>query len=161
MEDPVPLTRMEPRPMTPPTDPYPQQPTYHSTSVPNIHGHDAPNVGQIGLNPSTIPDHPSSMTDIPRPANGYGQMTSTLPAPNDVTQLKTQCQFNLREYQSLQRKRVSQGTASTTSMDLESRLRSQQGLTLAGLRLLQDEVKDLVKEAENHRWRRWLLGGAM
>jgi hypothetical protein len=34
-------------------------------------------------------------------------------------------------------------------------------MVLASLRQLQDEVKIKVKEAENHRWRKWLLGGAM
>ena len=166
------LTRMDPRPMSPQSDPqsYPKYP--HSYSAPNANtyenaaayhnGNNAyDSVGQLGLNPSQIPDHPGSMMDVPRPSNNYGQMTSTLPAPTDLSQLKTQCQFNLREYQALMRKRQGQGTASTTTMDLESRLRSQQHLTLAGLHALQDEVKVLVREAEEHRWRKWLLGGAV
>jgi hypothetical protein len=44
---------------------------------------------------------------------------------------------------------------------LDARLKGQQNMVLAGLRQLGDEVKVLVKEAENHRWRKWLLGGAV
>jgi hypothetical protein len=103
------------------------------------------------------------MMDVPRPSNNYGRAgamtTEQLPSATDIKQLKVQCQFNLREYQALQRKRVRPD--STTSLELEGRLKGQQNLVLGSLRQLQDEVKVLVREAENHRWRKWLLGGAM
>lgn len=151
-----PLRPVEPRPMSPSPQPdrgpgpYDYPP--HSSSAPSI-----------GLVPSQIPDHPGSMMDVPRPSNNYGQSgpmaTSQLPSPTDIKQLKSQCQFNLREYQALQRKRVR--PESTTGLELEGRLKGQQHIVLANLRQLSDEVKVLVKEAENHRWRKWLLGGAV
>lgn len=85
--------------------------------------------------------------------------TGQLPSPTDIKQLKSQCQFNLREYQALQRKRVRPG--STATLEIDGRLKGQQNIVLANLRELQDEVKVLVREAENHRWRKWLLGGAV
>lgn len=151
-----PLRAVEPRPMSPPSamerGPAPFDYPPHSTSAPSI-----------GLTPSQIPDHPGSMMDVPRPSNNYGRpgamTTEQLPSATDIKQLKVQCQFNLREYQALQRKRVRPD--STTSLELEGRLKGQQNLVLASLRQLQDEVKVLVREAENHRWRKWLLGGSM
>ena len=146
------LRAVEPRPMSP------DGAAYH----PSPQAASAPQIGlQLGPE-SQIPDHPSSVMDVPRPSNAYGQMASaTLPAPADVRQLKSQCQFNLREYQALQRKRRRPDAASTSSVDLEARLRTQQNVVLANLRMLQDEVKVMVKSAENHRWRKWLLGGAV
>ena len=159
MSSSAPLRTVEPRPLTP------------SGGQDRYGGYASePQLG-LRLGPeSQIPDHPSSVTDIPRPSNNYGQMASqTLPAPTDVKQLKSQCQFNLREYQALLRRRQQQqqqqhgaaAAASTTSVEVESRLRTQQNLVLANLRMLQDEVKVMVRSAENHRWRKWLLGGAV
>jgi hypothetical protein len=51
--------------------------------------------------------------------------------------------------------------ASTSTLDLESRIRAQAGLVSAELRTLHAEVRDLAKSAQNHRWRRWIVGGAM
>jgi hypothetical protein len=106
--------------------------------------------------------------DVPRPSNNYGMgmpqpgaMQQQQQQPGDIRALKSHCQFGLREYQSLQRKRQRISAASTSTLEIESRLRNQQGAVLADLQLLGEEVKGLVKAAENHRWRRWLIGGAM
>lgn len=165
MDSSAPMMTMEPRPMSP-SNPHPHP---HSYPAGPPRPGSAPQIG-LHLGPeSQIPDHPGSYMDVPRPSNGYGQrpsnsygqMTSTVSAPTDVKQLKSQCQFNLREYQTLLRKRQRPDSASTTAMDLESRLRSQQVLLLSNLKMLRDEVKTMVKDAENHRWRKWLLGGAV
>lgn len=108
---------------------------------------------------SQIPDHPGSLINIPRPpAETFSPLAVS--APRDLRALRTSCQFNLGEYLSLQRKRQRLG-ASTSTLDLESRIRSQAGIVLGDLRMLQDEVRGLVKAAENHRWRKWLIGGAV
>lgn len=108
------------------------------------------------------------MVDVPRPANNYASAsaplaTSTLPTAGDAKQLRTQCQFALREYQALLRRRATEhgGAMSTSSLDLEARLKGQQNSVLVGLRDLQDEVRGIGKDARNHRWRTWLLGGAV
>ncbi|KAK7222088.1 hypothetical protein V2G26_010091 [Clonostachys chloroleuca] len=88
-------------------------------------------------------------------------MTSVSQLPSDVPSLKSRCQFQLQEYLSLQRKRQRAENSSKVALDLESRIRSQQGMVLNDLVALQAEVKAMVKSAENHRWRKWLLGGAI
>ena len=126
------------------------------------------------MTPSQIPDHPSSMMDVPRASNNYGASspgpaaTSSMMAPpqeisqkRDVPTLKSHCQYGLREYMSLQRKRQRIDAASTSTLDLENRLRTQQGIVISDLMFLHTEVRNIIKAAENHRWRRWIVGGAM
>ena len=150
-----PLRAVEPRPISP---------QHQDSMKTSPHLSRTTSAPQVGFAPAQIPDHPSSMLDVPRASNNYGRpLTSTLlPQPTDIGQLRSQTQYNLREYQALQRRRIHHdGNASTTSLEIDSKLRTQQGMVLASLRQLQDEVKIKVKEAENHRWRKWLLGGAM
>ncbi|PNY27442.1 Uncharacterized protein TCAP_02632 [Tolypocladium capitatum] len=111
---------------------------------------------------SQIPDHPGSMVDVPRPM--APTMTPIVPmaptGPIDIRNVKTSCQFGLREYLSLQRKRQ-RFDASTSTVDLESRIGAQANVVLGDLRTLQSEIRRLAKAAEDHRWRRWLFGGAI
>ncbi|KAF4125433.1 hypothetical protein GMORB2_4273 [Geosmithia morbida] len=96
---------------------------------------------------------------------GHGQQqqhlkTGVLPPGSavDASQLLTQCRYILSEYQGLLRRRK----ASATSVaDLDARLRGQQMAVLHSLGELQIEVHSMLKEAQNHRWRKWLLGGAI
>lgn len=168
MDSSAPLTYIDPRPIPSPSL---GQRGPVSASAPSI-----------GMTPSQIPDHPSSMMDVPRPSNGYrgstygdgvgvgggavtsGPTQSMMGAPNqqrDVKTLKSHCQYGLREYMSLQRKRQRIDGSSTSTLDLENRLRTQQGTVISDLMFLHSEVRSIVKAAEGNRWRRWIVGGAM
>ncbi|KAM7191084.1 hypothetical protein V8F33_009092 [Rhypophila sp. PSN 637] len=63
---------------------------------------------------------------------------------------------NLREYMSMLRRRQSKG-----EVGIEDRLRNQASTVLGDLHNLRQEIADLVKNAESHRWRRFLVGGAI
>ncbi|KAJ6443182.1 Histone acetyltransferase ESA1 [Purpureocillium lavendulum] len=129
---------------------------------------------------SQIPDHPGSIVGVPQlpPQPPYPPllpqqqqqpvaMASPLPLPAqqqqqdqqqlDVRGVKASCQFGLRELLGMQRSQRESGGAA----GLEPRIRVQAGLVLGDLRMLQDEVRALVKAAENHRWRRWIFGGVI
>lgn len=104
---------------------------------------------------------PGGMTDVMRP----GPATQIAPtvAPNtlrELKSLKTNCQFGLREFLSLQRQRKS-GEPTMSSYELDMRLQDTAFMLLNDLRVLQGEVRGIAKEAESHRWRRWIIGGAM
>lgn len=147
--------------------------------LPPMEGHDgmpeegiAPRLGPEGH----IPDHPGSAVDYGRPASQPQPPMPTFapppqapmtPAPYmqeyqmpDIRTLRQSCQYNLREYMSLQRKQ-GRYDASVSTVDLESRLRTQTGMVLSDLMNLQMEVRDLARAAQNHRWRRWLVGGVL
>lgn len=84
-------------------------------------------------------------------------------APTTLRELKTlrtNCQFGLGEFLSLQRQRRS-GDTGMSSYELDDRIRYQANVVLNDLRVLQGEVRGIAKEAEAHRWRRWIIGGAM
>lgn len=88
----------------------------------------------------------------------YGPVNTTFaPPPLDVRVIQTNCQVNLLELISLQGKANAMGM----SREMESNLRGQGGMVLDDLRALQVEVKERIKAAENHRWRRWLVGGGV
>ncbi|KAI8666230.1 hypothetical protein NCS57_00847300 [Fusarium keratoplasticum] len=78
----------------------------------------------------------------------------------ELQALKTTCQFSLREYVSLQRQRRS-GDSAMSAYELDTRIRNHTNVMLSDLRILQSEVRGIGKEAENHRWRRWIIGGAI
>jgi hypothetical protein len=113
------------------------------------------------------------MMDVPRASNNYGASPgsgrgpSSMMAPQEISQkrdvptLKSHCQYGLREYMSLHRKRQRIDAASTSTLDLENRLRTRQGIVISDLMFLHTEVRNIIKTAENHRWRRWIVGGAM
>lgn len=63
---------------------------------------------------------------------------------------------SLREYMLMLRRRHSKD-----AVGIEERLRNQAATVLGDLHNLRQEVADLVKNAESHRWRRFLVGGAM
>lgn len=78
----------------------------------------------------------------------------------ELADVKSNCQRNLSHLIYLQNQRRAFGYSSQ-AVDLEWQIRSQTGLLIGELRTLQDEVRRLVKNAKNHRWRRWLFGGFM
>lgn len=73
----------------------------------------------------------------------------------DIRATRSAAEFTLREYMALQRRRYHSGETETGMRD---RLRA---ASLVELRTLRREVSALVKAAEAHRWRKWLLGGAL
>ncbi|PTB67619.1 hypothetical protein BBK36DRAFT_1135092 [Trichoderma citrinoviride] len=74
--------------------------------------------------------------------------------------VKASCQRNLKHLIYLQNQRRAFGYSSQ-AVDLEWQIRSQTGVLIGELRTLQDEVRRMVKNAKNHRWRRWLFGGIL
>jgi hypothetical protein len=127
---------------------------------------------------SQIPDHPGSMVDIPRPptqtfsptlhqpqlmaqTSTMATATATATATGmDIRSVRASCSYGLRKYMTLQRKRQ-RFDGSTTSMDLEAQIRGQASRLLGDLATLQAQVRSMAKASENHRWRRWLVGGLM
>lgn len=96
------------------------------------------------------------MAEVPKPATALNPLTTTT---QDLRSLKTSTQFALREYLSLQRKR--DRLEGATSLELEDQIRAQGRVVLGDLKTLRKEVGVVIKEGENHRWRNWLIGGAV
>jgi hypothetical protein len=108
-----------------------------------------------------IPDHPGSMVNIPRPpTQTFTPLVTTPAAPRDIRNMRANCLFGLREFITLQNKRT-RFDASSTTVDIDTQLRTQANVVIADLRLLQAEIRALAKKAEDHRWRRWIVGGAL
>jgi len=82
-------------------------------------------------------------------------------APHDIVTARTNSQVGLREFADLVKKRQNAPPGSTLSSDIDARIRSTGGLLLRDLKLLRLELRDLARSKESHRWRRWLVGGAM
>ncbi|OAR05820.1 hypothetical protein LLEC1_06724 [Akanthomyces lecanii] len=119
-----------------------------------------------------IPDHPGSVADFGRPVSQPVPPQQTLapppegpagmmPAPYrkergalDIRTLRQSCQYNLREYLAVQQEYLRCGGNAA-----DSRVRHQTGMVLDDLMTLQMEVRELARAAQNHRWRKWLMGG--
>ncbi|KAK2002117.1 hypothetical protein LX36DRAFT_568866 [Colletotrichum falcatum] len=103
----------------------------------------------------------ASKVEAPRPAAiaaaAFNPPLAT--TSQDLKSAKTSTQFALREYLSLQRKRGRLDGA--TSMELEDQIMNQGRILLGELKFLRKEVGLLIKDGENHRWRNWLIGGAV
>lgn len=116
-----------------------------------------------------IPDHPGSAVSFGRPASQPVPPPQTFAPPPtgavpylqeyetpDIRTLRQSCQINMREYLAMQHEyRQYGGNVS------EQQMRSQTGRVLSDLMNLQMEVRELAREAQNHRWRRWLMGGIL
>ena len=154
MDPNVPLTAIEPQPMSNPSSSYPMAPAPGPKSPPSN-----PEFG-LKMGPENrIPDDPGSMVDIPRPPLQTFS-PETIPTAVDIRSLRTNCSYGLRDYMSLQQTGVG-FDASTSQVDLQAQVRTQAARVLGDLRTLQSEVRHVAKMAENHRWRRWLIGGAV
>ena len=51
--------------------------------------------------------------------------------------------------------------ASTISVDIEAKIRAQGLVVLQDLRMLRGELREAARGREGHRWRRWIVGGAV
>jgi len=96
----------------------------------------------------------------PGKASGSGS-TSALPLStttdgSSLRDTKARTAFALREYMHLQRRRHQKD-----EVGIEERLRIQASTVLGDLKRLSQEVADVAKEAEGHRWRKFLVGGAI
>ncbi|KID76511.1 uncharacterized protein G6M90_00g073820 [Metarhizium brunneum] len=155
-----PMRPIDPQPMLSPSN-APYFPPPHA----GLHGPPGPpppGPGQgfaLQLGPdSQIPDHPGSTMDIPT-VPGHTLTPMAPPVPLDIRNVKASARFHLREFLRV-RSQLQEG-GGAARFELESRLRSQVGLALGDLSTLQAEVRALAKAAENHRWRRFLVGGAI
>ncbi|KAM5354243.1 hypothetical protein ACJ41O_000893 [Fusarium nematophilum] len=151
---------------------YGQQP-YNPQNYPPVSGPQPGPSTNLPIRPASesyLPDHAGAMVNSTKPSGGT-QMAPPAIAPTmaptaapttlrDLQTLKTNCQFGLREYLSLQRQRRS-GDSGMSTYELDTRIRAQSNVILSDLRILQGEVRGIGKEAENHRWRRWIIGGAI
>lgn len=68
---------------------------------------------------------------------------------------KSACEYSVREYLALRRQRRYDDPAA------EHRLRTQYDVVLSDLQTLRRDVSSLVKAAEGHRWRKWIVGGVV
>lgn len=144
-----------------------------TTSIPR--GADFPQAGDFPPKPSDYSkasDYPRATDFHPRPyeyptsrpmqqlqspmqqlQSPYNPMVPQL----DMKDVKSSCQRNLRHLMYLQNQR--RGYDYASQVDLEWQIRSQTGILIGEVRTLQNEVRRMVKNAKNHRWRRWLFGG--
>jgi hypothetical protein len=143
-------------------DSLPQHPSPHDLSQP------LPPQSGIGLHlgpEAQIPDHPASTYDIPRPptqtfTGQQQQVAVESTPPKNIRNVRASCLFQLREYITLQHK-SKRADASVTTLDLQNQLRNQAGLAVLDLKMLQAELREITKKGEEHRWRKWIVGGAM
>jgi hypothetical protein len=89
----------------------------------------------------------------PPPEPGLEQPLATSHHDGDIRTIKSACESSLREYYTLQTRGRYDDPAG------EDRLRIQRGVALGDLRALREEMAVVIKEAESHRWRRWVFGG--
>lgn len=151
------------RPGAQPTDPstqYPGTSTYGPpppVPVPGISVQ--PPVEQMA-GPAAYPtphSQQASVAEAPRP--GAAALNPLATTTQDLKSLKTSTQFALREYVTLQRKR--NGLGGATSLELEDQIRNQGRMLLVDLKNLRKQVGIVIRDGENHRWRNWLIGGAV
>ncbi len=76
--------------------------------------------------------------------------------PTSARAVKSAAEFSLREYMALQRRRYR-----TDEAGMENRLRAQARIAVRDLQDVRGHVADIIRAAEGHRWRRWLLGGVV
>jgi hypothetical protein len=149
-------------PSHPGPQPHPPQPGHMHPLPDQIHGpaatmhHDYP-----PTQTQTQTYHPAyQMADTIQPP--VQTMSPLVTSSQDIRTTRTSAQFALREYMSLQRKRQQMDpTGSMASLDIDERIRAQAGMLSSELRTLREQVSLIVKAAESHRWRRWLIGGIM
>ncbi|ROW04563.1 hypothetical protein VMCG_04944 [Cytospora schulzeri] len=88
----------------------------------------------------------------PRPVRVY----SPQEVPANIKAARSSVEYGLGQLRSLQHRRYR-----PDEVGVEERLRIQAASVLGDLRVLRGEVSDLIRAAERHRWRKWLLGGVI
>ncbi|KAK5658291.1 hypothetical protein OQA88_2266 [Cercophora sp. LCS_1] len=141
----------------PPVDPsYPPPPGATNAAyrpAPQTSGLTYPNgppppASTVSYAPPLVVEHPPGPSLTPLPL-----ATVTKPSLKNV---KLSTESALREYMTMQRNRHRKA-----EVGIEERLRIQASAVLGDLRTLRQEVGGMVKSAESHRWRRFIIGGAI
>lgn len=106
---------------------------------------------------SQVPGSATNLTaqpeqSFPRPARVY----SPQEVPANIKAARTSVEYGLAQLRSLQQRRYRPGEVGG-----EERLRIQAASVLGDLKSLRGELADMIRAAERHRWRKWLLGGVM
>ncbi len=70
--------------------------------------------------------------------------------------VKSAAEFSLREYMTMQRRRYR-----ADEVGIEERLHSQANTVMRDLDDVRAHVDAVVRAAESHRWRRWIVGGVV
>lgn len=108
------------------------------------------------VSPSPIQQHQhGSLTQSPGPM-ATAAVAATV-TTDSLSGARSTAESALREYVALQRRRYH--GADGDGADLGARIKLQSGILVGELYQLRRRVADLAKAAEEHRWRRWLIGG--
>ncbi|KAL8298002.1 hypothetical protein RB597_007034 [Gaeumannomyces tritici] len=108
--------------------------------------------------PPLAPMSPSPMTQQGSLTQSPGPMVAaTTATTHGLRGARLTTESALREYMALQRRR--NHAAGSDGVDIGARIKLQSGVLVGELYQLRRRVADLVKAAEQHRWRRWLIGG--
>ncbi|SPO01472.1 uncharacterized protein DNG_04145 [Cephalotrichum gorgonifer] len=67
----------------------------------------------------------------------------------------------VREFVDLVRRRQGAPPGSTISVDIEGKIRAQGAIVFDDLRMLREELREVARAKEGHRWRKWVVGGAV
>ncbi|KAK7957839.1 hypothetical protein PG988_012687 [Apiospora saccharicola] len=118
----------------------------------------------------------SASAAVVAPTTGGGRLYSDnvvqqLPArissssdDRSIKSARTTCEFAAREYLTQLRKipgSSSYGMNDPVARDAMNRARAQRELVLDELQTLRRSLAVVIKEAEAHRWRKWMLGGML
>ena len=106
-----------------------------------------------------LPDNwqPTKVTDPGRPGRTFSipvRVYSPQEIPANIKTARLSVEHGLKELISLQQRRFE-----TDGVAFLDQFRSQSANVLGDLNALRGEVSDIIKAAERHRWRKWLLGG--
>ncbi|KAK0385648.1 hypothetical protein NLU13_6825 [Sarocladium strictum] len=147
-------------------DSLPQHPTPYDMNAPQPYP-PPPGMGLHQGPEAHVPAPPGSTFEIPRPPTqtftGVQQSTSIASStspPKDLRNVRANCLFQMKEYMTLQNK-SKRTDLSTSTLDLQNQLRNQAGIAVLELKRLQGDLREVAKRGEEHRWRKWLVGGAI
>jgi hypothetical protein len=106
-----------------------------------------------------LPDNwqPTKVTDPGRPARTFSipvRVYSPQEIPANIKTARLSVEHGLKELISFQQRRFQ-----IDAVAFLDQFQSQSANVLGDLNALRGEVSDIIKAAERHRWRKWLLGG--
>lgn len=78
--------------------------------------------------------------------------------PMDVRLARNNATFAVREYIGLQQRRR-KGGGPVPDLELDQQIRFQASRVIEDLSIVREEMRLVIKDAEAHRWRKWLIGG--
>ncbi|PKS05962.1 hypothetical protein jhhlp_007795 [Lomentospora prolificans] len=110
---------------------------------------------------TTDPFRPQRVHSDPGPIAPAPSMTPMLSTTHDIVTARSNSQYGLKEFVELVKRRQNAPPGSTISSDIDAKIRASGGLLLKDLKGLRLELREVARNKESHRWRRWLVGGAM